>query len=130
MKVIVSMNKALQAYIPGQVGKYDDNFEPRAFGDNIQKWGTSAILIESGGYPEDPEKKYLVRLNFVAILTALVDIADGTYANHTEEAYYQIPENDRKLFDLLIRNAKIEKNGQLNTTDVGIFFEEMLNNFF
>ena len=127
MKVIVSMNKALQAYIPGQVGKYDDSFEPRAFGDNIQKWGTSAILIESGGYPEDPEKKYLVRLNFVAILTALVDIADGTYANHTEEAYYRIPENDRKLFDLLIRNAKIEKNGQLNTTDVGIFFEEMVS---
>ena len=125
MKVIVSMNKVLQQYIPGQVGKYDDSFEPRAFGDNIQKWGTSTILIESGGYPDDPEKIHLVKLNFVAILAALIDIADGGYVNHTEEDYFDIPDNDRKLFDLLIRNAKVEKNENYNTTDVGIFFEEI-----
>jgi murein tripeptide amidase MpaA len=50
MKTIAGMNDLLQELIPGQVGKYDDAFEPRAFGDNIQKWGTSTILIESGGY--------------------------------------------------------------------------------
>lgn len=125
MKVIASMNKVLQHYIPGQVGKYDDSFEPRAFGDNIQKWGTSTILIESGGYPDDPEKTYLVKLNFIAILAAVADIADGAYENSTQEEYYSIPENDRKLFDLLIRSAKVEKNGSLNTTDIGIFFEEV-----
>ncbi|MEQ9581863.1 MAG: M14 family zinc carboxypeptidase, partial [Arenibacter sp.] len=41
MKVIVYMNKIIQKYAPGQVGRYNDDFEPRAFGDNIQKWGTS-----------------------------------------------------------------------------------------
>ena len=55
MQTIASMNQLLQALIPGQVGKYDDAFEPRAFGDNIQKWGTSTILIESGGLVGDPE---------------------------------------------------------------------------
>ena len=50
MKIIVQMNDIIQKYAPGQVGRYSDEFEPRAFGDNIQKWGTSTILIESGGY--------------------------------------------------------------------------------
>ena len=57
MKIIVFMNDILQKYAPGQVGRYNDDFEPRAFGDNIQKWGTSTILIESGGYPNDIEKQ-------------------------------------------------------------------------
>jgi len=68
MKVIAAMNEALQTVIPGQVGKYDDTFEPRAFGDNIQKWGTSTILIESGGYTDDPEKQFIRQLNFMAII--------------------------------------------------------------
>ena len=56
MKVIVYMNEIIQKYAPGQVGRYSDDFEPRAFGDNIAKWGTSLILIESGGYTNDVEK--------------------------------------------------------------------------
>ena len=72
MKVIVQMNKVLQKFAPGQVGRYNDDFEPRAFGDNIQKWGTSTILVESGGYPEDPEKQEIRKLNFVSILSALI----------------------------------------------------------
>ena len=39
MKLIGSMNKVLQKHIPNKVAKYNDDFEPRAFGDNIQKWG-------------------------------------------------------------------------------------------
>ena len=50
MRMIGQMNAVLQAYIPGQVARYNDDFEPRAFGDNIQKWGTSTILIESVSY--------------------------------------------------------------------------------
>lgn len=57
MKIIVFMNNIIQKYAPGQVGRYNDDFEPRAFGDNIQKWGTSTILIESGGYTNDVENK-------------------------------------------------------------------------
>jgi len=62
MKVIVFMNRILQKYAPGQVGRYNDDFEPRAFGDNIQKWGTSAILIESGGIRAIPKNNTLESL--------------------------------------------------------------------
>ena len=44
------------------MGRYSDEFEPRAFGDNIQKWGTNTILIESGGIFGDEEKQYLRKL--------------------------------------------------------------------
>ncbi len=74
MKVIVYMNNIIQRYAPGQVGRYSDDFEPRAFGDNIQKWGTSAILIESGGYTNDPEKQFIRKLNYISILSSIFAI--------------------------------------------------------
>jgi hypothetical protein len=58
-QVIVAMNRNIQQFIPKSVGRWTSDFEPRAFGDNIQKWGTSLILVESGGYKNDPEKMYI-----------------------------------------------------------------------
>ncbi len=121
MQVIVGMNRLLQEYIPGGVGKYDDTFEPRAFGDNFQKWGTSTILIESGGYPDDPEKQFIRKLNFSVILHALSEIASGDYEQYRTEDYFRIPDNDSKLTDLLIRNVEvIGRKGEHYLTDINI----------
>ncbi|MGB5376980.1 M14 family metallopeptidase, partial [Muriicola sp.] len=120
MKVIVFMNNIIQQYAPGQVGRYNDDFEPRAFGDNIQKWGTSTILIESGGYPEDPEKQEIRKLNYVSILSAIYTIARENYKDIPLEAYEMIPENDRKLFDLKIIGATYPLLGNNYILDIGI----------
>lgn len=120
MKVIVFMNNIIQNYAPGQVGRYNDDFEPRAFGDNITKWGTSAILIESGGYPDDVEKQEIRKLNYVSILSAIYTIAEGSYEDINIEDYNKIPENDRKLFDLKIKNLTYNLNGKDYTIDLGI----------
>ncbi|UGU16901.1 M14 family metallopeptidase [Sinomicrobium kalidii] len=121
MQVIVGMNRLLQQYIPGGVGKYDDTFEPRAFGDNFQKWGTSTILIESGGYPDDPEKQYIRKLNFAVILNALSEIASENYREYETEEYFRIPDNDSKLTDLLIRNVEIRRSDSKRyRTDISI----------
>lgn len=120
MKVIVFMNDIIQKYAPGQVGRYNDDFEPRAFGDNIQKWGTSAILIESGGYPGDVEKQEIRKLNYVSILSALYTIAKGTYKDIPLERYNGIPENDRKLFDLKIANVTYPLLGKEYIMDIGM----------
>lgn len=124
MLTIVGINNALQQYIPGRLGRYDDAFEPRAFGDNIQKWGTSTILVESGGLPGDPEKSELVRLNFVAILHALDMLASGHFATYDHAAYFDIPENDRKLVDQLIRNATLHKDGHDYLMDIGLMLQD------
>ncbi|WP_229367458.1 M14 family zinc carboxypeptidase [Telluribacter humicola] len=120
MQLIVRMNRMLQHFIPGQVARYADDHEPRAFGDNVQKWGTTLILIESGGYAGDPEKQYIRKLNFVAILSALGAIADESLTQENRNDYYQIPENDKYLFDLLIRNATVKQGGKQYRTDLGI----------
>ena len=120
MKIIVFMNDILQKYAPGQVGRYNDDFEPRAFGDNIQKWGTSTILIESGGYPEDTEKQEIRKLNYVSILSAIYTIAKENYKDIAISEYEKIPENDRKLFDLKIVGANYELNGKKYVIDLGI----------
>jgi len=120
MKIIVFMNDILQKYAPGQVGRYNDDFEPRAFGDNIQKWGTSTILIESGGYPEDIEKQEIRKLNYTSILSAIYTIAKKSYEKISIKEYEKIPENDRKLFDLKILGAKYKVMGNTYTIDLGI----------
>ncbi|MGY5848262.1 M14 family metallopeptidase [Salegentibacter sp. HM20] len=125
MKLIVEMNKLLQELIPGQVGRYNDDFEPRAFGDNIQKWGTSTILIESGGYPGDPEKQEIRRLNFSIILASLFAIADESYKMNELESYEEIPNNDRMLFDLKLEALSYELHGNEYIIDLGINHSEV-----
>ncbi|MEQ8807596.1 MAG: M14 family metallopeptidase [Imperialibacter sp.] len=79
LQVVVKLNNLVQNYMPGHTARYDDTFEPRAFGDNIQKWGTSTILIECGAYPNDPEKQVIRKVHFLALLGTLQSIADGSY---------------------------------------------------
>ncbi|MEP6262409.1 MAG: M14 metallopeptidase family protein [Gillisia sp.] len=127
MKVIVEMNEVLQRFAPGQVAKYNDDFEPRAFGDNIQKWGTSAILIESGGFPGDPEKQEIRKLNFVAILSALFSISNEGYKTRDITDYELIPENDSKLYDLKLTGLEYELLGDTYILDLGINHQEAGN---
>jgi hypothetical protein len=127
MRVIVYMNSIIQKYAPGQVGRYDDEFEPRAFGDNIQKWGTSTILIESGGLKDDPEKQEIRKLNYVSILSALYTIAHKSYTSISIDEYENIPHNDRKLFDLKINNVTYNLASHDYVIDIGINYLEIDN---
>lgn len=124
MQVIVGMNQAVQPYIPNAVGRWMSDFEPRAFGDNIQKWGTTLILIESGGYKNDPEKQYVRKLNFVSILTGLQMIAGKSYKKNGIKEYQRLPLNSRAIYDLIIRNITIKKGEITYKADIAINREE------
>jgi hypothetical protein len=124
-QLILVMDRALQEKIPGKVAKYDDEHDPRCFGDNFQGWGTSTILIESGGYPQDIEKQHIRKVNFYALLTAFESISKASYANENLSAYDTIPENSRFLYDLVIRNVGVEKSGQSFKTHLGINRSQM-----
>ncbi len=120
MKLIGHLNNVLSVLIPGHIAKYSDDFEPRAFGDNFQKWGTSTILIESGGWKNDPEKQFIRKLNFIALLSSFKSISDQSYKNETLESYENIPFNEEDLMDLIIRNVKFNLNGNEYKIDIGI----------
>lgn len=119
-QLLLTMNNALQTKVPGKTGKYDDAFDPRSFGDTFQGMGISTILIESGGYYQDPEKQYIRKLNFYALLTAFEAIANQSYKNVNIKDYDAIPENNRSLYDLLVRNVSISKEGETFRTNLGI----------
>lgn len=129
MQLIGLMNETLQNYIPGKVARYNDDFEPRAFGDNIQKWGTSTILIESGGLEDDPEKQEIRKLNFLVLMSALEAIAARRYETTDRSGYESIPFNNSNAFlDLALREVEIERNGNWYTVDLGIRREETIRN--
>lgn len=128
MKLIVYLNAVLQDYIPGQVAKYPDAHEPRAFGDMIQKWGTSTVLIESGGYKDDPEKQYIRKLNFILLISAADAIGRQVLNEQNIDHYFDIPVNEASLHDVLIRKVKIKRSGKLYNVDLAIRHDERARN--
>ncbi len=126
-QVISEMNTILQDYAPGKIARYSDEFEPRAFGDNIQKWGSSLILVESGGYGSDSEKQNIRKLNFIAILGALWSISKKNYTGYNLADYEKIPKNGKSLFDLKINNLKVKIGTTITNLDLGINLEEKNN---
>ncbi len=107
MLLIAQLDRMLQEYIPGHVATFSDTFEPRAFGDNIQKWGTSTILVESGGLKGDPEKQYIRKMNYLLLLESFRSIAGGGYREYTVEQYEAIPPNRLRLHSVIFRNLTV-----------------------
>lgn len=123
MSVIVAMNSVLQQIIPNHVGRYTDEFYPTATGDNFQKAGYPTILIEAGHYYNDYNRVEVSIFNFIGLLKGLYFIATtDTFDNYMP--YFQIPENDKKYFDILYRNALYENTVQ----DIGILYKYKVEN--
>ena len=123
--VAATIVAALDDSLHGRIGKYDDSFNPRAFGDLVQQWGTSTVLIESGALPGDPEKQRLRALNVVAILAALDAIATGSYQDADPELYEALPYNAGGAYDLLVVGGQLMLPGQpAMRADIAINYDE------
>jgi hypothetical protein len=111
-RACVAIVDALGRFLPGAMGRWDDDFNPRAFGDQITAWGTPVVLIESGGLPAGRPFTDLTRLNFVAILVALRDLARDDLAQWDAARYADIPENDLgDWVDVVVRGGQIRQPG-------------------
>lgn len=111
--------------IPGRIAKYDDAFNPRAFGDLMQQWGTSTVLIESGALPDDPQKQRLRALNVAGILGALDAIATGSYATANPNAYESLPFNQGGAFDVLVMGGQLVMPGKAPMpVDIAINYDD------
>jgi len=106
-KICAVIREALEPFASGQIGRYDDEFEVRAFGDNLTLWGTPVVLIETGPWPAAEPDPALVRLNFVAILAALDALATGAVNRATPERYDSLPLNTSAELYILVRNATV-----------------------
>lgn len=120
IQLISGINEMLSAVIPGQVGKWSETFEPRAFGDNFQRLGTATLLIEAGGYSGDANRQYVRELNFNILLYALEQIATAGYQHQEATAYHQIPQNTKEFFHLLIKNVHLHTLAGTIRVDIGL----------
>lgn len=125
MKLIGNLVNVLNEFIPGHIAKYSDDYEPRAFGDNFTKWGTATVLLESGGWRGDREKQFLRKINYIALLSALNSIASGDYANTDLSVYESIPQNEKFMMDLILRNLIVKRDDIEYLVDIGINYEEV-----
>jgi hypothetical protein len=103
--------ESMGTLVTDHIAKYDDTFNPRAFGDLIGAWGASTVLIESGAWENDPQKQYLRKANFVGILSALDAIATGRYAHYDPGLYDNLEYNGRRVPDLLIAGGTLAVPG-------------------
>jgi Zinc carboxypeptidase len=106
-KLCAVMVEALAPFIYGHMGRYDDTFNPRAFGDLISQWGTPVILIETGAL-KGKDNHYLVGLNFVALASALKALADGSVEEANPVVYDALRMNEGGIiYDLIVRGATL-----------------------
>lgn len=126
MQLIVAMNEILQTFIPGQVGRYDDTFNDNCVGDMFQLLNTPTILFEAGHFQEDYAREGTREYLFHALVHVLNVIAENTIDNYDDKVYFEIPENQKNFFDILVRNVPEENSTKRK--DIGILFTEVLTN--
>ena len=130
-RIVTLMAEALRQFMAGHLGRYDDGWSPTAFGDNFSAWGTPTILIETGALHAKDEM-FLVKMNFIAILTALRSFADGSEKTVDPARYFDIPNNSSgRLVDIIFRNANVvEKETGISTpADLGLVYDRRREQF-
>ncbi|MBD9469710.1 M14 family zinc carboxypeptidase [Pseudoxanthomonas sp. PXM01] len=102
---------ALEPYLAGHIARWDEEFDPRAFGDLTTQWGASTVLIEAGGIEGDVQKQRLRKLYFLGLVAALDSIATGKHAGVSPALYRDLPENGDVWPDLALRGGTLSVPG-------------------
>lgn len=118
--------EALAPFIPGGMARYDEDWSPRAFGDNITAWGTPVVLLESGGLPPGNGFAQLTRLNYVAILSVLQSLAHDDLAGHDPQVYEDLLRNqDNSWSDIAVRNGYVLQPGMTQAYRSDLVFDQL-----
>ncbi|WP_299113579.1 M14 metallopeptidase family protein [uncultured Winogradskyella sp.] len=124
MRIISRINDMLQTEMPDGVARYDDSFNLNCVGDTFQSLGVPTLLYEAGHLPNDYQREEVRRLVFLAAFKGLYIIAEGVDTSDYDN-YFDIPENNKQFYDIIIRNARLNIESP-NLTDVAILYKEAL----
>lgn len=124
MELIAVMNANLQQQIPNQVGIYDDAFNINCVGDTFQTYNVPTVLFEAGHYKDDYAREVVREYIFQSLVVSLKYIANSAVSGDSYIPYLSIPENQKLFYDIIIRNARVEANGEL--VDVAVQYQEKL----
>lgn len=121
MALISDLFKQLTPLIPGQISLYNDAYNANCVGDTFQGLNVPSVLFEAGHYPQDYQREITRSLIFKALVISLKFTAYNSGSTYGFEIYKDIPQNEERFFDILIRHGAGGK-------DIGIRYKEVLNN--
>ncbi len=124
MKVIATIFKGLSGQLPGNIGRYDDGYNANCTGDTFQGLGVPTILFEAGHTKDDYTRDKTREFVLYAIYYGLNAIATNDYKKISSDVYFEIPENEKLFYDIILRNAAVNDK----FVDVAIQFNELLQN--
>lgn len=127
MEIITTMNTVLQSVIPNQVGVYDDAFNINCVGDTFQSLDVPTILFEAGHFAHDYERETTREFIYIAFITALDYISKHDINTEESNKYFEIPENQKYFYDILIKNAFVQVDSDYIKQDIGVLYEELLD---
>lgn len=122
MQVIASIVSDLKHWLPNKIGRYNDEFNPNCTGDTFQSLGKPTLLFEAGHFTGDYQRETSRKFVTAALLSALSNIAFEDWKDHSHMEYFEIPENKKLFFDIILRNALINER----VVDVAIQYKEVL----
>jgi hypothetical protein len=123
MRIIADISKELHPFLPNNIGRYDDGFNPNCVGDTFQAYDVPTILFEAGHFPEDYDREQVREFLFYALLAAICSIYRDHTASKGYEAYFDIPENEKRFTDLLLQNVRVSESALV---DLAIQYREQL----
>jgi hypothetical protein len=107
-RVCAALARTLEPFAPGGIARYDEDWSPRAFGDNLTAWGTPVVLVESGGIPKGRTHAFLTQLNYVGLLTVLHGLARDDLARETGSLYEALARNTEAGYvDAIVAGGRI-----------------------
>ena len=123
-RLIGHISRSLQEEIG--IGRYDDTFNPDCVGDTFQAAGTPTVLVEAGHFPGDYGREQTRYYVYQALCNALQALYTGDFQRISLQAYEGIPENEKRFFDILVRNAHLLGAAYPEGSSLGIRYEEVL----
>ena len=126
MEIIQVMNQALQPYLTNQIGRYDDGFNDNCVGDYFQSQGTPTVLFEAGHFPMDYQREETRKYMALALISALDYVANNPVSGDAYKPYFDIPENGKLFYDVIVRNALLNPLIPKVFSDIGIQYTEGL----
>jgi hypothetical protein len=126
VRVINAMNAELQRYIPNQIGRFDDGFNPNCIGDTFQMLGVPTILFEAGHYPGDYDREKTRMYIFIALLSGLQSIYENDIVRNEFDDYMNIPQNISNFYDFVYKNVMFCCDGSKIISNFAAQYKEVL----
>lgn len=126
MEIIADLNAVLQTLLPGQIGRYDDSYNNNCVGDTFQTLGATTILFEAGHINNDYQREEVRGYIFYSLVHCLNYISSNDQIGDGHKAYFDIPENKKLFYDIILRNVLVENENESSLLDIAIQYKETL----